>query len=53
MMFAQVATLGRLQLKVTWNKDYEVTNFVHDVTDKILLRYSNYIVDVVIWPKLW
>ena len=28
-----------------------VTIFVHDVTNKILSRYSNYIVNGVIWPK--
>ena len=25
--------------------------FVHDVTNKIVSRDSNYIVDVVLWPK--
>ena len=25
--------------------------FAHDVTNKILLRDSNYIVEVVMWPK--
>ena len=51
LMPAKLATLGLLKLKVTWNKGYDVIIFVHDVTNKILSRYSNYIVDVVIWPK--
>ena len=50
-MSAKLATLGLLKIKVTWNNGYDVIIFVHDVTNKILSRYSNYIVDVVIWPK--
>ena len=30
---------------------YDVIVLVHDVTNKILLCDSNYIVDVVLWPK--
>ena len=51
MMSAKLATLSLLKIKVTWNKGYEVTISVHDVTNKILLRDLNYIADVVIWPK--
>ena len=51
MMSAKLATLDLLELKVTWNKGYNVIVFVHDVTNKILSRYSKNIVDVVIWPK--
>ena len=51
MMSVKVATLGLLKFKVTWDKGYDVTTFVHDVTNKILSRYSNFIVDLVIWPK--
>ena len=36
---------------VFWNKVYDVIAFVHDVTNKILPRDSNYIVDLVMWPK--
>ena len=32
-----------------WNKDYGVITSVHDVTNKILSRDSNYIVDVITW----
>ena len=40
-------------LKVTlfWSKDYDVTISAIDVSRKILSRDSNYIVDVVMWPK--
>ena len=41
---AKLATLGLLGIKAFQNKGY-------DVTKKILLRDSNYIVDVVMWPK--
>ena len=51
MMLAKLAALGLLEIKVTWNKDYSVIISTHDVTNKILSRGSNYIVDVVIWPK--
>ena len=54
MMSAILTTLGLLKLKVTWSKGYDAIIFVHDVTNKILSRNSNYIVDVVIWPAfLW
>ena len=45
------ATLCLLKLKVFWNKGYDVIIFVHHVTNKYLSRDSNYIVDVVMWPK--
>ena len=47
MMPAKMTTLGLLKIKVFCNKDYEVITFVHDVTNKILLSDSNYIVNVV------
>ena len=52
MMSAKLATLSLLKIKVTWIKGYDAIVFVHDVTNNILWRYSNYIVDVVIWPEL-
>ena len=51
MMSAKIATLGLLKIKVFWNKGYDVIISVHDVTNKILSRDSNYIIDVVMWPK--
>ena len=51
MMSAKMATPGLLKITVFWNKGYDVIIFVHDVTNKILSRDSNYIVDVVMWPK--
>ena len=47
MMPAKIATLGPLKMKVFSNKGYDVILFVHDATNKILSRDSNYIVDVV------
>ena len=51
IMSAKAATPGLPKIKIFWNKDYEVIISVHDVTNKILSRDSNYIVDVVMWPK--
>ena len=51
MMSAKITTPGLLKIRVFWNKGYDVMIFAYDVTIKILLRDSNYIVDVVMWPK--
>ena len=51
IMSAKLATLGLLKIKVFWNKGYDVITPVCDVTNKILSHDSNYIVDVVMWPK--
>ena len=51
MMSAKLATLGLLKIKVFWNKGYDVTVFVYDVTNKILSCDSIYIVNMVMWPK--
>ena len=49
MMLAKMATPGLLiKVKVLWNKSYDVITYVHDVTNKILSRDSNFIVDVVL-----
>ena len=51
MMSAKLATLSLLKIKVFLNKGYEVITFVCDMTNKVLSRDSNYIVDVVMSPK--
>ena len=51
MMSAKIATLGLLKIMLFWNKGYDIIILAHDVTSKILLGYSNYIVDMVMWPK--
>ena len=51
MMSAKMATPGFLKIKVLWNKDYDLIISAHDVTNKIVSRDSNYIVDVVMWPN--
>ena len=48
-MSAKLATVELLKIKVFWNKVYHVT--ISDSTNKILLRNSNYIVDLFMWPK--
>ena len=52
MRLANLAILGFLRIEVLRNKGYDARISVHNVTKKSLLRDSNYIVDVVIWPKL-
>ena len=51
MVWTKMATPGLLKIKVFYNIGYDVTDFVHDVTNKILSCDSNHIVDVVMWPK--
>ena len=51
IMSAKLATLDLLEIKVFWNRGYDVITSVFDVTCKILSRDSNYIVDVVMCPK--
>ena len=48
---ATLATLAFLKIKASWNKVYDVITSVHDVTNKILLLDTNYIVDSGMWPK--
>ena len=52
MISAKMATPGFLKItKVFWNKGYDIIISVDDVTNKTLSRDSNYIVDVLVWPK--
>ena len=51
MMSAKMAILALLKIKVFWNKRYDFIISVQDITNNILSRDSNYIVDVVMWPK--
>ena len=50
-MSAKMATPDLLKIKVFWTKGYDVIVYVYDVSNKILSRNSNYIVDEVKWPK--
>ena len=45
-MSAKLATPGLLKITVFWNKGYDVIISLDDVTNKILSRDSNYILDV-------
>ena len=51
MMSPKLATLGLLKIRIFLNKVYGVIISVHSVTNKILSRDWNYIVDVVMWQK--
>ena len=50
MKSAKMATLSLLKTKVFWNKGCHVIISVHDLTNKILTRDSNYL-DMIMWPK--
>ena len=54
MMSAKMVLLDLLKIKLFWrySKGYDVIVSVYDVTNKILSRDWNYIVGVVMWPKL-
>ena len=51
MMSAKLATKVPLKIKVFWNIGYDVIISIYNATNKILSLDSNYIVDVVTWPK--
>ena len=51
MTSAKMATPGLLKIGVFWNKGYDFIISVHDVINKFLSGDSNYIIDVVMWPK--
>ena len=51
MMNYGIATRGLLQIKVFWNKGYNVIISFDDFTNKILSHDSNYIVHVAMWFK--
>ena len=46
-----MATPGVRKIKLFWKKGHDIIIFVNGITNKILSRDSNYIVDVVTWPK--
>ena len=47
MMSGKMGTPGLLKTNIFWKKAYDAIIFVHDVTNTILSRDSNYIVNVV------
>ena len=52
MMSVKLATLDLLKIKILWNKGYNITISVHDITSKSLSCDSNYVVNMVLWPKI-
>ena len=46
-----MATPSLLKIKIFWNKGYDIIVLGYEVTNKDLSRNSNYIVDVIMWPK--
>ena len=46
-----MADTNLLKIMTFWNEGSDIIISVDDVTSKILLGDSNYIVDVFMWPK--
>ena len=51
MMPAKIATIAFLKIKIFWNKGYDDIISFYYITTEVLSCESNYIVDVVMWPK--
>ena len=51
MMPPKMANPGLVKIMVFSNKGYDVIIAVDDVTNKILSPDSNYIVNVLMWPR--
>ena len=49
IMSIKMAAPGLRKIKVFWKKCYDIIIYVSGVTNKILS--SDYIVDVLMWPK--
>ena len=47
----EIATLALLKIKISWNKDHDVIILLHGITNKILMRESHHIVDLVMRRK--
>ena len=47
-----MATSSLAKITVSWNKGYDISISVDDVTNKIWSHDSNYILDAVMWRKL-
>ena len=47
MIPAKMTTLGLLKIKKFKSEFYDIIIYIHDFTNKILSRDSNYFVDVV------
>ena len=48
---AKLATPVSLGIEVCGNEDYDVIICVYNITDEISLHESNFVGNVVIWPK--
>ena len=51
MMLAKMANPGLLKIKFFWYVGHGDIISLHDVTNKISSHNSNFILDVITWPK--
>ena len=51
MVSGKLTTPGLLKIKIFWSKGYDIIILDYDFAKKILSHDSNYVVDVVVWPK--
>ena len=52
--FDDVSKFGNFDIflkKTFWNKGYDELTHIYDVTNTVSSCHSNYIVDIVMWPK--
>ena len=52
MMSSKMVTLGSLKINLFCNSIYDIIISDHDASNKMLSYDSNYIVGVLMWPKL-
>ena len=51
MMSVKMATIDLLKIKLFWNKVYDAIVSGYNVNNNVLSSDSNYIIEVIIWPK--
>ena len=51
MMTPNIVTVDFHKINVFWNQGYDIIISVHGVTNKVLPRELNYVLDVLMWPK--
>ena len=51
MIIVKLVTVTLLKIKIFQNNSYDVIIDLHDVTENIVSRVSNYIAHVVLWSN--
>ena len=51
MLSIKMTITGSVEIKVSWNKSYDVIICLDGVINKVLSDNLNHIVEMVMWPK--